>query len=76
MAAFPANSSTSAAKQTGAPVPILSEYLPVLKNLEIRPTGNCKPALIERETYLDEAVLPLALPGPLATVDIINCDIF
>jgi hypothetical protein len=47
LAAFPANSETStvkysstAAKNTGAPAPTLSQYLPSLKNLCNLPTGN------------------------------------
>ena len=47
LAAFPANSKTSAAKYsktaaryTGAPAPTLSAYFPVLRYLAILPTGN------------------------------------
>ena len=47
LAAFPANSKTSAAKYsktaakyTGAPAPTLSVYFPFFKNLAILPTGN------------------------------------
>jgi len=60
LAAFPANSKTSAAKYsktaaryTGAPAPTLSEYFPVLRYLAILPTGNWSPAwLILIEFYL------------------------
>ena len=47
LAAFPANSKTSAAKYsktaakyTGAPAPTRSVYFPFFKNLAILPTGN------------------------------------
>ena len=75
LAAFPASSKTSAvkysrtaAKYTGAPAPTLSPYLPYFKNLEIRPTGNARPALLDLETDLVLAVFPLAFPFPVVDI--------
>ena len=73
LAALPANSKTSAAKysntaarQTGAPVPTLSVYLPCLKNLLILPTGNYNPALDDLETYFfDDDDFPFPFPAIL-----------
>ena len=66
LAAFPANSSTSAAKYsntaaryTGAPAPTLYEKRPYFMNLAILPTGNCNPAL---------ELLLTALAAPSATL--------
>ena len=50
------------------PVPIRSLYLPTRKNLEILPTGNYKPALLDLDTDLVapyEADFPLPFPGIL-----------
>merc|ERR1740131_568239 len=64
-AAFPASSSTSAtmysrtaAKYTGAPAPTRLAYPPCLRYRAIRPTGNVRPALLERLTVFD----PLGTP--------------
>ena len=73
LAALPANSKNSAAKysntaarQTGAPVPTLSVYLPYLKNLLILPTGNYNPALDDLETYFfDDDDFPFPFPAIL-----------
>ena len=65
LAALPASSKTSAARysstaarQTEAPAPTLSAYLPVLINLAILPTGNCSPALLDLETDFTPTYLP------------------
>ena len=50
------------------PVPNRSLYLPTRKNLEILPTGNYKPALLDLDTDLFapyEADFPLPFPGIL-----------
>lgn len=69
LAAFPANSSTSAAKysrtaarQTGAPAPTLSANLPYFINLAILPTGNCNPAFDDLLTGLEPGPADLPLP--------------
>ena len=67
-AAFPASSSTSAAKYsstaaryTGAPAPTRSANLPYFMKRAIRPTGNCNPALADLLTGLAP---PLDFPLP------------
>ena len=75
LAAFPANSKTSAvkysktaAKYTGAPPPTLYAYFPYFKNLASLPTGNCNPAF----AGLDMAfcgIFPLP-PFPFPELDI------
>eukprot|EP00178_Gracilaria_changii_P009108 TRINITY_DN2693_c0_g1_i1.p1 TRINITY_DN2693_c0_g1~~TRINITY_DN2693_c0_g1_i1.p1 ORF type:complete len:103 (-),score=7.52 TRINITY_DN2693_c0_g1_i1:37-345(-) len=56
--------SNTAAKKTGAPIPTLSEYLPVLSILAILPTGNANPALADLEVCLGLWDFPLAFPFP------------
>ena len=56
--------SRTAAKKTGAPIPTLSEYLPVLSILAILPTGKAKPALADLEVYLGLCAFPFAFPFP------------
>jgi len=41
--------SRTEARYTGAPEPIRSAYLPILRYRAIRPTGNWRPALLLRE---------------------------
>jgi hypothetical protein len=60
--------SNTAAKYTGAPAPTLVEYFPAFKNLAILPTGNCKPALVDR----DMAFFPELFPLPDMVTDTRN----
>jgi hypothetical protein len=60
--------SNTAAKYTGAPAPTLVEYFPAFKNLAILPTGNCSPALVDR----DMAFFPELFPLPDMVTDTRN----
>jgi hypothetical protein len=51
--------SNTAAKYTGAPAPTLVEYFPAFKNLAILPTGNCSPALVDRDMAFFPELFPL-----------------
>ena len=51
--------SRTAERYTGAPAPTLSANLPAFKNLAILPTGNWRPALLDRETDFELLGLPL-----------------
>uniref|UniRef100_A0A7C9CN91 Secreted protein n=1 Tax=Opuntia streptacantha TaxID=393608 RepID=A0A7C9CN91_OPUST len=71
LAAFPANSKTSAARYsrtaaryTGAPAPTRSAYFPAFRNRAMRPTGNCKPALLLRDVAFFAAPEPRVFPLP------------
>ena len=71
-AAFPASSRTSAhrrsrtaARHTGAPPPARWEHRPAFRRRLTRPTGNCRPALAEREALFapDLPRPPFPFPG-------------
>merc|ERR1712078_953530 len=74
-AALPASSSTSAlrysrtaARYTGAPAPTRVAYLPCFRYRLMRPTGNCSPALADREVPF-----PAPFPFPFPRPDIVAC---
>jgi len=64
--------SRTAERYTGAPAPTRSAYLPALRYRAMRPTGNCSPALEDRDTDL---VAGFAFPRPPPPVELIDASL-